>query len=157
MNQSFYAPATVAALVAFCAAAAAQTPLTLTGPSGERQSYHLAELDSLPQISFETRTVWTSGEITFSGVSLAHLVDHAALDGEILRLTALNDYFVDLPVDDIGPQFPIVATRMDGLEMSVRNKGPYWLVYPYDMSDAYQTEVIFARSIWSLTEIMVIE
>jgi hypothetical protein len=34
----------------------------------------------------------------------------------------------------------------------VRDKGPLWLVYPYDSVSAYQTEVIYARSIWQVKQ-----
>jgi hypothetical protein len=37
--------------------------------------------------------------------------------------------------------------------MSMRNKGPLWLVYPYDSNVALQTEAVYARSIWQLVRI----
>jgi len=50
-----------------------------------------------------------------------------------------------------------VATRMDGKVMAVRDKGPYWLVYPYDEDTRYRTEAIYARSIWQLGQLRVSE
>jgi hypothetical protein len=37
--------------------------------------------------------------------------------------------------------------------MSVRDKGPLWLVYPYDSAAKYQSEVVFSRSIWQLNRL----
>jgi hypothetical protein len=37
--------------------------------------------------------------------------------------------------------------------MSIREKGPLWLVYPYDLNKAYQSETIYSRSIWQLVRI----
>ena len=40
--------------------------------------------------------------------------------------------------------------------MTLRDKGPLWLVYPYDADTAYQSEVIYARSVWQLDRIEVL-
>ncbi len=39
--------------------------------------------------------------------------------------------------------------------MSVREKGPLWIVYPYSSSPEFQNEVIYSRSIWQLNRITV--
>jgi hypothetical protein len=38
--------------------------------------------------------------------------------------------------------------------MTVREKGPLWIVYPYDKNEKFQTEEIYARSVWSLWKII---
>lgn len=138
-------------------ASLAQTALTVTDRAGVEHRFTLDELDALAQVSFETETIWTTGVASFSGVALSTLLDQTEMAGENLRLTALNDYFADLPAEGIGSEFPIVATRMDGTEMSVRDKGPFWLVYPYDASADFRTEAVYSRSVWQLSEISVIE
>lgn len=101
----------------------------------------------------ETTTIWTEGVHTFEGVSLKTLVDAiGATDGTLIS-TAINDYAVEIPVSDAVEGGPIVAYSMDGEEMSVRDKGPLWVVYPYDSSSDYQTEVVYSRSIWQLDRI----
>jgi hypothetical protein len=40
--------------------------------------------------------------------------------------------------------------------MSVRDKGPLWVIYPYD-SDDYRSEVIYSRSIWQLDRLEVVQ
>ena len=52
---------------------------------------------------------------------------------------------------------PILAYLNDGEEMPVRDKGPLWVVYPYDLNASYQSEVIYSRSIWQLDRIVVVE
>jgi hypothetical protein len=34
----------------------------------------------------------------------------------------------------------------------VRDKGPLWVVYPYDSKPDYQSELIYVRSIWQLAQ-----
>jgi hypothetical protein len=40
--------------------------------------------------------------------------------------------------------------------MSVRDKGPLWVIYPYDAVPEYKSERIYARSIWQLVSIEVL-
>jgi hypothetical protein len=68
-------------------------------------------------------------------------------------MTAINDYMIEVPVSDAVEGGPIIAFEMDGKPMSVRDKGPLWLIYPFDSNPDYQTEVFYSRSIWQLNRI----
>jgi hypothetical protein len=37
--------------------------------------------------------------------------------------------------------------------MSLREKGPLWVIYPYDSDPAYRTEETYSRSIWQLNRL----
>ena len=49
---------------------------------------------------------------------------------------------------------PIIATRINGQAFDLRDRGPLWLVFPYDVDSRFRTEKIFAASIWQLTHIL---
>ena len=117
----------------------------------------LEGLDALDQQSFETTTIWTEGTVTFSGVSLRALLKHLNVEGAAIELVALNDYAITIPISDLEDEVPIIATRMNGKTMSVRDKGPYWLVYPYDADRKYRTETVYSRSIWQLNRLKLLE
>ena len=111
---------------------------------------------ALGTVSIETTTIWTDGLNTFEGVPLKTLTDLVgAEDGQLLA-SAINDYTVEVPVSDAVADGPIVAYRLNGQEMSVRDKGPLWIIYPYDQNADYRTEVIYSRSIWQLDRIEVV-
>ncbi|WP_300020091.1 molybdopterin-dependent oxidoreductase [uncultured Roseobacter sp.] len=101
-----------------------------------------------------TSTIWMEEEVEFTGVPLRDLLEYAGAQGSTVGAVALNDYKVDIPADEISATTPIVAYLMDGEEMSPRGKGPLWIVYPYDDSPDYRTEVIYSRSIWQLDRIV---
>jgi len=42
---------------------------------------------------------------------------------------------------------------MDGEPIGRREKGPYWLVFPYDSEAKYQSEDVYSQSIWQLVSI----
>lgn len=135
------------------AVAASEVLMTITTADGPRE-YDLEALQALPQTSFATTTLWTEGEQEFTGVLLSDLLADAGItEGRILA-TAINDYAVEIPLDEIDDIAPIVAYHLNGETMSVRDKGPLWIVYPYDMSVEYQTEINYSRSIWQLDRIV---
>ena len=131
-------------------------PIETTNVDGTAQ-FDLEMLEAMDATTFETTTIWTAGEHSFTGVSLAVLADRLGLEGETLRATAINDYAIDIPLSDAVEGGPIVAYRMDGDTMPVRDKGPLWIVYPYDANADYRTEVVYSRSIWQLDRIEVME
>lgn len=116
-----------------------------------------ADISAMPATEFTTSTLWTKGEVRFTGVLLKDFVDAFDLKGKPLTATAINDYAVDIPAEDAVEGGPIIAYLMNGQEMSPRDKGPLWIVYPYDSNVEYQSETYYSRSIWQLNRISVAE
>ncbi|WP_371153832.1 oxidoreductase [Jannaschia sp. 2305UL9-9] len=136
--------------------------LTVTGSLDvtnvdDSAQFDLAMLEDLDMTTIETSTIWTEGENSFQGVSLAVLVDALGIEGTTLKATAINDYAIEIPMTDAVEGGPIVAYRMDGNTMSVRDKGPLWVIYPYDSNSDYRTEVIYSRSIWQLDRLEAVD
>jgi hypothetical protein len=74
-----------------------------------------------------------------------------------MRVVALNDYAAEVPVED-ARKFPMVfATHLDGQIMSVRDKGPLFLIYPFDEFPELFKEIYFGRSVWQITHIEVLD
>jgi hypothetical protein len=135
--------------------------LSVSGPDiltnhDHRAEFDLAMLEGLGTISIETSTIWTDGKIKFEGVPLSRLLVALHAKGSAVRATALNDYAVDIPLRDEKLDGALLALRMNGQEMSPRDKGPVWVVYPYDSSADFQTDVIYASSIWQLNRLDVL-
>lgn len=118
-----------------------------------RLEIDMAMLERLPSRRFETETIWTEGLQSFSGVSLEVFLRAVGARGTRLHAVALNDYAIDIPVTDAVPGGPIIAYRHNGEPMHRRNRGPLWIVYPYDADIEYRRETIYARSLWQLVRI----
>ena len=56
-----------------------------------------------------------------------------------------------------GTTAPLVAYEMDGETMSRRQKGPLWIVYPFDSDADFRSEVIYSRSIWQLDRLEIVK
>lgn len=127
--------------------------VTNVGPEAQ---FDMAMLQALPQSEFATSTLWTDGVQTFRGVALADLLARLGVTSGHLQAEALNDYSVDIPVSDAVTGGPIIAYAVNDAPLSVRDKGPLWVVYPFDKGADYSSEVIYARSIWQLAKITVL-
>lgn len=118
-------------------------------------TFDRARLEALPQHEFTTSTIWTVGDHSFSGPSLHDVLVDAELSGTTVYLVAANGYEVRMAWDELEDTVPIIATRIDGEPFSVREKGPLWVVFPYDLDARYRTEAVYALSIWQLTGVRV--
>lgn len=112
-----------------------------------------ADLRALGKAKIVTSTPWTEGLQTFEGVSLRVLLDHMQVTSGTLYMYAVNDYRIEVPISDAQPDGPIIAYLTNGLPMPLREKGPLWLVYPYDADAEFRSETIYSRSIWQLNRI----
>lgn len=149
------APLVAAARAAALAAPQGRVVLTIGGAierrnQGARAAFDLAMLEALPQHRFTTHTPWDSGPVTFSGPRLRDVLSAVGARGQQLRATALNDYRVTIPVEDALRHDVIVATRKNDAPMAVRDKGPLFIVYPFDSDPALRDKRYYERSIWQL-------
>lgn len=158
------APA-ICAIVLACGAAQALDPalsdpitaqITVSDATGQQIVLDAQVLESLPQTGFITSTQWTEGVTAFTGPTLQSILDLPELrsfQGATITLTASNDYEAVLDLTLLSDQAPIVATRMDGHPMSLRDKGPLWVVFPYDAGEKYRVDSVYAASVWNFTNI----
>jgi hypothetical protein len=138
------------------AALAQQAPLlTLDGAIGKAPSlaFTQAELDAMPQSEIKTNTPWYDGVHTFSGPKLSAVLELAVANGKTITAHALNDYSAELPVEDAAKFGVILAMRMDGELLSIRDKGPIFIIYPYDSAAELQHDVYYTRSVWQVDKL----
>jgi hypothetical protein len=146
-------------------AQAAPTPaavLTITGsrlgPPAQagRVAFDLGALQQMAQRRIVSATPWYSSVSEFTGPLLRDVLKAAGagLDGGgSLRCTALNDYRVEIPLDDVRRFNIVVAHLFNGKPMSVREKGPLFVIYPFDEQPQLRTTTYFSRCIWQLKSI----
>lgn len=132
-----------------------QVLLTVTGNIARTNEGTVAKFDrtmlqDLPQATLETSTVVTDGISTFEGFYMADLLDLVGADGTVVTARALNDYIIDIPMEDFGRFDVVVATRMDGKQLLRRDKGPLWIVYPRDDYGELQDIRYDYRWVWQL-------
>lgn len=129
--------------------------IAVTNAAG-KAVFDLAMLDVLPKREVRTRTPWTEGVTAFEGPLGTALLEAVGARGSRLVITAINDYSVEVPVSDLDRYKLIFALRQNGELLRVRDKGPLFLVYPFDEDPALNSEVIQSRSIWQIRSVRVL-
>ncbi|MBA4264865.1 MAG: hypothetical protein C0453_07285 [Comamonadaceae bacterium] len=129
--------------------------LTISGAidvknAGAVARFDMKMIEALPQHSFTTRTPWFDKPVQFTGPLLSDVMNAVGAKGSVLMATAINDYTIAIPMDDVTRRKVIMARLIDGKAIPVREKGPLFVVYPFDSDAALRTSTFYERSIWQL-------
>jgi hypothetical protein len=134
--------------------------LTVSGNIANTNAGDVAQLDqamleAIGTVKFTSQTPWYEKPVEFEGVPMKALMDYVGAEGTEVTVTALNDYQSTVPMEDFEQFDTVLALKKDGEMMPVRDKGPLWLVYPYDTSAELNTDKYFSRSVWQIKEMKV--
>jgi hypothetical protein len=115
--------------------------LTVTGLTETRNveadksiQMDLKTLESIGLVEYTVTDPFERKEITYRGVMMSDLLDvmQVSSTAKTLHMVALNDYSIDVPLEDMRKYPVIFALQADGEYMPVSTRGPAMLVYPYD-------------------------
>lgn len=122
---------------------------------GESAIFDRPMLEGLEQAGFQTTTPWYNGPVRFEGVKMTSLMDAVGATGSTIMAVALNDYTTELPISDFEKHGVILAIKRDGIYMPVRDKGPLFIVYPYDSAAELKSQQFYSRSAWQVAKLVV--
>ena len=137
---------------------AGDTILTVTGAithtnAAGAAKFDLVMLEALPGQETKTTTPWYDGERTFTGPLGFSLLEVVGASGTMMKVTAINDYTTEVPIADFESYRVLLATRIDGEAISVRDKGPIFIIYPFDDQPDLNNETYYGRSAWQVKSI----
>lgn len=115
--------------------------------------FDLAMLQGLPPVRLATTTAVTDGLRQFDGFLLRDLLELVGSTGAVVTATALNDYVIDIDVEDFYRFDVLVAYAMDGEPLLPSDKGPLWIVYPRDQHAELQDIRYDYRWVWQLARL----
>jgi hypothetical protein len=128
--------------------------ITHTNAPGAAE-FDLAMLERLGLARLRTRTPWTDGEREFEGVPAQRLMEEVGATGDAVRAHALNDFESTIPLADFELYPVLLATRIDGRRLEVRDKGPIWIVYPWSTYPELDDLATRRKSVWQLRSLRV--
>jgi hypothetical protein len=134
--------------------------LTISGKIGVTNKDDTAQFDrgmleALGMETVETTTPWYSGPVKFEGVPLDKLMKEVEATGQRVSAVALNDYASEIPIEDFAKYKVILALKRNGEYMPVRDKGPLFIVYPYDSNPELKNQTYYTRSVWQVARLVV--
>ncbi|MCL9773648.1 hypothetical protein [Vibrio methylphosphonaticus] len=128
--------------------------LTIVDTNNIKYMISDSQLLDMPQTSISTTLPWLEEEATFQGVTLQTLFEQSNLTlPPSLTFVALNNYEVVIPRSDIETYSPIVAILKNGEPMSIRHKGPFWVIFPIAAKPELNNTEYHSKMIWQLKRI----
>ena len=129
--------------------------LTVTGKISKSNSDGVARFDrqmleSLGTKRLKTSTAWTAGEQEFEGILVRDLLHAVGVEGTTVIASALNDYVASIPLEEINRYPVMLALKMNGEYLKIREKGPIWIVYPRDQNKKLQDSLTDKKWVWQL-------
>lgn len=146
------ASVTASLLLVFAAPASADdTILSVTGNvTGGEIRLTLDQIEAMGTASIVTTTPWHDGLTTFEGVPMARFLESVGAQGTTVYVHALNDFSIDIPLSDLTRFDAIMAFKTNGEYMEIADKGPLFIVFPYDDVKEVRNELFYARSVWQI-------
>jgi hypothetical protein len=135
--------------------------LTVTGKigaanSGEAIEMDMAAIEAAGLVEYAVNDPFFERGVVYRGPLMSELLDlwQVSPDATTLRLTALNDYNIEIPIALLR-EFPILfAVQADGEYMSIAERGPAMIVFPYD-DYQFEQPATDAYWIWQIKSIEV--
>lgn len=115
------------------------------------------ELRALGTSVVATVTPYTDGVPVFEGVLLRDLLAYVGAEDGALEMIALNDYRATIPARDAHDHGVLLAMKRDGEPMSVRDRGPIWVIYPSGSGSPLDVLAHDHKMVWQLSEILVLK
>lgn len=112
--------------------------------------FDLEMLRALPAVRLDTTTVVTDGVRRFDGFLMRDLLAHIGARGTTVTARALNDYAIDIAIEEFDRFDVLVAYEMDGEPLLPSDKGPLWIIYPRDQHAELQDIRFDYRWVWQL-------
>lgn len=134
--------------------------LTVSGqieasPEGAPVVLGREDLEALPQHRLRTSTSVTDGVPEFEGFLMRDLMELVGAEGETAIALALNGYRIEIPVADFERFDVMGALSMNGEQLTPRDKGPIWIVYPRDAHRELDDIRYDMRWVWQLERLHV--
>jgi len=108
-------------------------------------------IEDVGLVEYSVQDPFSGYQILYRGVLMRDLFAlwQVAENVQTVRLTALNDYQIDIPIEDFH-NYPILfAMQADGVYMEPDYQGPAMLVYPVDNYE-FDEIAIKRRWIWQI-------
>lgn len=101
--------------------------------AGDTLQFDMRTLESLGLVEYTVDDPWLNATNTYTGVLMSDLRKFvgASEAAKSMHIVALDDYGVDISVQDMEKWPILLATRTNGEYMDVENSGPTRIIFPY--------------------------
>lgn len=105
-----------------------------TTNSGDTLELDMSTLEGFGLVKYTVNDPWLNATNTYTGVLISdlHRIIGSSGAATSFHITALDDYQVDISLEDAAKWPILLATQNNGNYMDVENSGPTRVIFPYD-------------------------
>jgi hypothetical protein len=124
--------------------------------NGQTQAIGPDDYQAIGETEITTKVIsMGDDERVVKGVLGRKLLDYVKSEGQTVTIVALDGYAMEVPVEDLVKYDVVVATEIDGKKLSIRDKGPAWLIYPISTNKELEDTVYESRSVRQIKTITI--
>ena len=119
---------------------------------GDELQFDLDMIESVGVVEYSLGDPFEERQVTYRGVLMRDMLAAAgiAAKAKTLKITALNDYAIEIPVAEFD-EYPIMmALQADGEYRQPDYRGPSMLVYPLHAYDNFDMNRVQDNWIWQI-------
>lgn len=114
----------------------------------------VSDLEKMSITEYEVHDPYLGSPVVYQGVLLREFVKaYGQKDTELLKIRAIDDYKAEFGKDEWRQWDIMLATRMAGKQMGLREKGPVKIVMPYDTAKGMNQTLFNPKWIWQINRI----
>ncbi|MGF1696252.1 hypothetical protein L4C54_11325 [Vibrio lamellibrachiae] len=91
----------------------------------------------------------------YKGPTLYDVLELAGSKGDEVKVIAWDDYVVTIPISTIKKYGVLLATHEDGKRMTLDDKGPFFVVFPFTEYSEIRNDLYYNLSVWQVKALVV--
>ena len=129
--------------------------LSVSDADGRTMEFSRLELSQIPQTRFVTAAPFLKTPTAVEGPSVSQLLRAfgAGRTFHRIEIVALNSYLVTADIQQLEADGAILVIRQDGAFLPLSEKGPAYLLFPFDDRPALKDKSHYGLCIWQISQI----
>lgn len=112
-------------------------------------------IDNMVQHTVNTNNHVVEQVVEYRGPAISDILRSVGAKGESVKVIAWDDYVVTIPISDINKYQVILATHEAGKRMTIDDKGPLFVVFPFSNYAELRNDFFYSLSVWQVREFIV--
>lgn len=123
--------------------------------ANKQAHFDRAMIEALPSGEIVTSNHVINKPATYTGPKLEALLKRLGAKGNTIRITALDEYTTQISRKDIEKYGVLIATHENGKLLTLDDRGPFFVVFPFDENKELQKDHYYNMSVWQVMSIEV--
>ncbi len=138
-------------------APAGEVILTVSGKintknNGDTLQLDMATLEQFGLVEYAINDPWLKEKVTYQGILMSEFLKYVQADSsaETVHIVALDNYEVDLAIQELNKWPVLLATRANGKYIDISTNGPTRIIFPFDQFPEIDITLYRDLMIWNI-------